>query len=97
MFKKAIAMALLVCMLGMTGCYTHIHKVGSGAQGGTVEKATQWYVLWGLIPLNNVDTNAMAGGATNYEITTSHTPLDIIIGLFTGIVTVNPKTVQVAK
>ncbi len=95
--KKIVAIVLLIAMLGLTGCYTHMHKVGAGAQGNTTISQQQWYILWGLVPLNDVDTNAIAAGATNYEITTQHSPLDIVISLFTGIVTVYPKTVTVTK
>ncbi|OQY26863.1 MAG: hypothetical protein B6244_12355 [Candidatus Cloacimonetes bacterium 4572_55] len=98
MLKKFVVLAVLLSMIFATaGCYTHIHKVGSGAQGNDVQLERQWYVLFGLIPLNDVDTNAMAGDATNYEITTSSTFLDMVIGFFTGIVTVAPKTVKVQK
>ena len=98
MLKKSIAILILIAFVfSVTGCYTNIHKVGNGPQGNEVIAQKQWYALWGLIPLGNVDTNAMAGGAANYEIVTTHSFIDIIIGCFTGMVTVYPKTVQVTK
>ena len=36
-------------------------------------------------------------GANDYEIRTEYTALDIIIGLFTGVVTVDSRTVTVRK
>jgi hypothetical protein len=57
----------------------------------------QWYILWGLVPLNNVDTYHMAGGTKDYEIKTEASALDVIISIFTGIVTVNSRTVTVTK
>ncbi len=57
----------------------------------------KWYVLWGLVPINNVDTNAMAEGATDYEITTALTPLDVVISVVLGQVTVYSRTVTVQK
>ena len=59
--------------------------------------ARQWYVLFGLVPINEVDTNAMAGTATDYEIMTQHTGLDVIINIFTGVISVNSRTVIVRK
>ena len=79
------------------GCSTHVHKVGNGPQGNDMMELRQWYVLWGIIPINQVDTNSMAGAATDYEITTEHTALDFVINIFTGLVTVNSRTVTVRK
>ncbi len=56
-----------------------------------------WYVLWGLVPITEVDSQAMAGGATDYTVQTQFTFVDIIIGIFTSIVTVQPRTVSITK
>ena len=96
--KKIIALlTLFALIIVIAGCSAHIHKIGAGAQGNAVIEARQWYVLWGLIPINTVDTNAMAGGATDYEIKTENSALDIIINIFTGYITVVSRTVTVTK
>ncbi len=96
--KKLFAILLLVVFsFYATGCYTMHHVVGEGAKGSQVEEARQWYVLWGLVPINEVDSKEMADGAENYKITTQHTFVDVVIGIFTGIITVMPKTVKVQK
>jgi len=97
MFRKIVCVILLVAMLGTIGCYTQNFIVGNGPKGNTVVKERQWYVLWGLVPLNTVDTKAMAGGTTDYKIMTQHSFVDVVIGIFTGIVTIYPKTVEVTK
>ena len=97
MFRKLSVAFLIVGMLFVIGCAAHVHKVGNGAQGTDTMEARQWYVLWGLVPINEVDTNTMAAGATDYEITTEHTGLDFIINVFTSAVTVNSRTVSVRK
>lgn len=92
--------ALIVCALislTMVACHTHTHVVGRGAQTGMTESAKQWYILWGLVPLSNVDTKAMAGGANDYTITTTTSFVDVIIGAFTSIVTVDCRTVEVKR
>ena len=33
-------------------CATHGHKMGNGAQGNDMMEARQWYVLFGLVPIN---------------------------------------------
>ena len=100
MLRKFSAAVLILGLLFVIGCSTHVHKVGNGAQGNDMNdmiEARQWYVLFGLVPINEVDTNAMAGEATDYEITTELTAIDIIIGLFTGVVSVSSRTVTVRK
>lgn len=95
--KLMMAWAGLALIGLLSGCYTQIHKVGSGAAGNNVTAKQQWFALWGLVPITQVDSNAMAGGATNYEIRTEHTAIDVIIGIFTGWVTIYPRTVTVTK
>lgn len=97
MFTKVSAVLLIIAFLFVIGCAAHVHQVGNGAQGNETMEARQWYVLWGLVPLNEVDTNMMAGQTTDYEITTSITPLDFIINAFTGVITVNSRTVTIQK
>ena len=95
--KRITTIAVIVLTLFVVGCTTHVHTVGTGPKTGQVDKATQWYALYGLIPLNTVDTDAMAGGSANYEIQTQTAPLDIIIGGITSYVTVSRRTVTVTK
>lgn len=93
---KSVAIAMLVAIL-MTSCFTLEHTVGTGATGAGTEKAVQWYALWGAVPLNNVDSKQMAGGAENYTIKSEHTFGDQVISFFTSIVTINRQTVTVKK
>jgi hypothetical protein len=86
-----------LAFLFIIGCSAHVHKVGSGAQGNQAIQARQWYVLFGLIPINEVDTNQMAGGAQNYEIKTEQCVMDILINFFTSAVTIYSRTVTVTK
>lgn len=98
MRKKLMLAAAGLALIGMmSGCYTQIHKVGTGAAGSNVSAQRQWFILWGLLPLTQVDSNAMAAGATNYEVRTEHTVIDVIISFFTSIVTVYPRSVTVTK
>ena len=98
MLKKLSALVLIVGILLVVGCSAHIHKVGNGPQGNhEIVEERQWYAIYGLVPINKVNTQAMAGGAKDYEIHTSHTVRDIIIGLFAGVVTIHSRTVTVRK
>ncbi len=91
-----IVAALLVVVL-LAGCSAHTHKVGAGAQGVDKTEDRQWYILWGLVPLNDVDSADMAEGATDYTVQTEASAIDVLINLVTIIVTVNARTVTVTK
>ena len=96
MKKKLLSLSLVVLMLfSMSSCYTLEHTVGNGAQGGNEVSQRQWYALWGLVPINEVDSKSMAAGKSNYVIKTQHSFIDLVISMFTGIVTIQAKTVTV--
>lgn len=93
---SVLVLILFIAFLFM-GCYTMVHQVGNGPAGSDKQTARQWYILWGLVPLNHVDSHAMAAGAENYQIQTQLTTTDFIINIFTGYVTVYSQTVTVTK
>lgn len=95
--KKYVALLLLVLLVFMIGCEAHMHKVGVGSKTGDATQARQWYALWGLVPLNQVDSQALAGGAADYDIKTEKSVLDIVLNIFTGMITVYSRTVTVVK
>ncbi len=90
---------LLVCLfsLFLTGCATHRHIVGDGSQTGVTKSERQWYALYGLVPLGEVDTKDMSGGAEDYEIKTEESVEDFLLNLVTGMMTIVSRTVTVAK
>ena len=92
-----MAMLFLASMFLFSGCFTHQHIVGDGPQTGITEETREWFILWGLVPINEVDSSEMAAGASDYKITTEHNALDVIISFFTSIVTVYPRTVTVTR
>jgi hypothetical protein len=95
--KSLLLVAVFALTLALSSCYTLVHTVGDGARGGQVTAQKQWYALFGLVPINNVDSKAMAGGAENYTITTEISFIDYVITAFTSIVTISVKTVEVQK
>ncbi len=98
MLKKSIALILIVIfIMSFIGCAAHVHKVGVGAKKGIKAEKRQWYALWGLAPLNEIDTRDMASNAKDYEIKTETGPVDIIISFFTGWITVYSRTVTVTQ
>ena len=95
--KKIVSIIVLIALIAIVGCSANIHQVGKGAQGNEVIEARQWYILFGLAPLNVVDTNQMAGDAVDYEIKTEQSALDIIFNMFTSAISVYSRTVTVTK
>ncbi len=94
---KLLSIILIFIFMFLCGCYSITHTVGDGAKNNQTSTERQWYILYGLVPLNEVDSKAMAGSASDYEITTEMTFVDGVIGIFTGIITVQPRTVTVKK
>ena len=98
--KKAVVMIMIVSSLFLIGCSTHYHTVGTGPQTGVSNTARQFYLLYGLIPLNSVDTGAMAEGAANYEIQTQVGPMDLVINVASAVAIagiVSSRSVTVTK
>jgi hypothetical protein len=99
MTKTKFTSILLVLFLAMSAssCYTLNHTVGKGAQGSDEKEHRVWFALWGLIPLGEFDSKQLAGDANNYTVKTQVSPVDFLISIFTGWVTIYPRTVTVTK
>ena len=84
-------------IISATTIFTYTHIVGNGAQGSAEvsQKTNSNSETWPFVPINDVDTRKMAGGATDYEIQTQVDFIDIIVsGLTSGIVTSRNVTVK---
>lgn len=88
---------VLSAVLLFSACATHSHTIGEGPSTGLTETKRQYYALYGLVPLNKVDTNEMVGDATNYRLETGAQPVDIAIGAVGGSLTLTSRTVKVTK
>ena len=109
MNNKLITILLIISML-FVGCATHLHNIEYGPQTGIKVTSRQFYLFYGLVPLNSVNTNEMAGidlngnYITDYVIKTQTGPIDILLafglGLFTyglGPVIIQSRTVTVTQ
>ena len=100
--KQKFLICIMVLSMMLVGCATNIHNVGTGPQTGMTKVARQYYLLYGLIPVNTVDTNEMAKSiqAENYEIKTQVGPVDVGINMASAILIgglVSSRTVTVTK
>jgi|TARA_B100001964_G_scaffold210535_1_gene245056 hypothetical protein len=94
--KKKITALMVIIALLIVACSTHVHTIGTGPETGIRVTARQFYLLYGLIPLNTVNTDEMADNSANYEIQTQVGIVDVGIAVGLGIVTlgVGPTIVQ---
>lgn len=100
--KKSFRLLLCAGFLSvsLTGCFTLNHTVGNGGSGQVVESNREWYILWGLIPLNKVDGEKMAlenNLTNNYTVTSQMNFVDVLLNIVTSLVSVYGQTVQVSK
>ena len=93
---KAFLGIFLLALL-LSSCMSLTHVVGTGASSGVTTEKKQWYALWGLVPINEVDSKAMAGGDSNYTIKSKVKFVDYVISAFTSAISINVQTVSVQK
>lgn len=96
--KRMIGFGAVVLMASMmlTSCYTYTTVVGKGAQGNSETKKWNHYVLFGLAPVGVSDAKEMAGGATDYTVTTQQSFVNgLVSGLTFGLY--SPTTTTVTK
>ena len=92
--KPKILLIATSLILFISACSTHTHIVGNGAQGNAEVSKRQLWVI-SLVPINDIDTRKMAGGATDYEIQTQVDFIDVIIsGLTSSVITSRKVTVK---
>ena len=97
MKKLVAALACALTLSLSTSCYTFHHTVGNGAQGTQETTKRQWFAIWGLVPITDSDSQDLAGGATDYEVQTEFSIVNIIINLFTTWVTITSQDMTVTK
>lgn len=87
-----------IALLGLgAGCVSHHHVVGVGPTGVGEESVRQYYILFGMIAFNEVDTLRMAGGLNGYAVETSYTLTDMLLMPFLLPLTTTSRTVTVLK
>ncbi len=92
---KMTVVAFSAAMM-LTSCYTYTSVVGNGAKGNTEVKKWNHYLIDGLIPVGVSDSKAMAGGASDYNVTVKHSFVNGLLSVITfGIY--SPTTTIVTK
>ena len=86
---------MLVSSFLMTSCFTYTSVIGEGAQCNKEVNAWNHYVVYGVAPVSISDSNELADGAENYEVTTEQTFVNGLISAITfGIYTPTTTTIK---
>ena len=99
--KKIIQITLLFCCISLlSGCFATTHVVGAGGiSDGKADydaKRKKWFLLFGVIPLDDVNAQQLSGDAQDYTVRETFTFIDGMISAVTvGIVV--PRTIRVSK
>lgn len=89
--------AVLVCSSTLLNgsCVSHSHRVGLGPTDLGATSARQFYILFGLIPTNEVNVQRMASDLTSYTIETEYSLLDLLLQPLLLPLTMTSRTVTV--
>ncbi len=87
----------LVCLVGLSSCFSTTHVVGQGATQGIEAEGHSYWIFYGLTSLDSQRPELLAEDATSYEVTTYFSFTDLLLNLFTFPFTVIRGTVQVRR
>lgn len=98
--KTVLFVLLIVLCAGFMGCMTtrvggDAHLAPSDTEGTLIAEKGNWYILWGLVPLNDNRTDAVVPAGKKVRVETKYTPIDFLINIFTGLVTIYTNTAEV--
>ena len=74
---------------------SHTHVVGVGSTGMGNESMRQYYLFFGLLPLNEVNVQRQTGDFTGYEIYSEYGFVDMLLSPLLIFVTATSRTVTV--
>ncbi|MEO0480928.1 MAG: hypothetical protein AAF196_15760 [Planctomycetota bacterium] len=98
MSKRILSTVAMLLLLGCaSGCAVNEHTVGDGSTGLGETRERQFYFLFGLFRLNEVDSEAMAENSTSYRIRSAYEFTDILLSIVLAPLTVSTRSVEVTR
>lgn len=82
---------------GLCGCSVHEHTVGLGPNELGSESHRQFYLFFGWLRLNDVDSQRLAADSTSYRITSEWSWIDALLSPLLLPLTVTTRTVTVER
>lgn len=77
--RRPAALVLLLCWLNGASCCSHEHIVGLGPTGSGEFTERQYYLFFGLLPLQEVNTQNLAQNLTSYSVETRFSLMDLLL------------------
>ncbi|MEZ5966547.1 MAG: hypothetical protein R3F56_22110 [Planctomycetota bacterium] len=85
----------LVLLVAPSACLVHEHRVGLGPVGVGAATARQYYFLFGLQRINDVDAQRLALGKTSFLIRSRMSFWDVVLAPLLAPLTMTSRTVTV--
>ena len=95
--RAALVVSFLSLATGLQGCVWHEHTVGLGPSGVGSESKRQFYLFFGLLRLNEADSQRMTHDARSYRISSEFAFTDLLLTPFLLPLTVTTRTVTVER
>lgn len=95
MFRRRLRAASLFFALAAAGCVGHTHVVGLGSTGSNAVTERQFYLFFGLVPVNDVDSQRLAPDLTSYTVETCFGLGDLLLAPVLLPLTVTSRSVTI--
>ncbi len=95
--RAARWLAPIFLALLSSSCLLHHHVVGGGPNGLGSESIRQYYIFFGLLRLNEADSQRLTENATGYRVVTKYSFTDILLTPLLLPLTVTSRTVTVYR
>jgi hypothetical protein len=92
---RALLLGALLLAAQLSACVAHHHVVGLGATGSEEQSLRQYYLLFGLIRVNEVNVQRLASDLTSYEIASEFSFVDLLLAPILLPLTATSRTVTV--
>ena len=103
--KILLGVFLVILTVSLVGCAavnveappnaSPITLAPKGAPCRLVTTQLNWYALWGLVPITNNTTTKALAGVTKTRVKTEISPVNFLINIIGGIVTISTNTAKV--
>lgn len=96
--SRLLLVSIVASILSLSSsCSIHRHIVGTGPNGIGTDSMRQYYVFFGLLRLNEADSQRLTDGMTSYEVVTKLAFTDMLLWPFLLPLTVTSRTVTVNR
>ena len=95
--RRLVSILALLTVFLFASCASHRHTVGIGAGGHGQQSMRQYYFFWGLISINDADSQRMTVGLSSYIVDTRFSLIDLLLSPLLVPFLMTSRTVTVYK